>query len=53
MERSSSFPIIKRTIKSFKYFQTLTGPHFYEMGDHGGILVAVKQWEPTKEILFV
>ena len=31
--------------------QVLQGTHFYAFGDHGGIIVAVKSRQPTKEIL--
>ena len=29
----------------------LKGPHFYAFGDHGGVVLAVKQKETTDEIL--
>ncbi|CAD5119336.1 DgyrCDS7956 [Dimorphilus gyrociliatus] len=32
--------------------ETLSGSHFFEFGDHGGIIVAAEQWEPTNKILY-
>ena len=31
--------------------QVLKGPHFYAFGDHGGLIVAVRQKEITDELL--
>ena len=32
------------------WMQVLRGPYLYSIGDHGGIIVAVRQGEPTTEI---
>ena len=37
--------------KYFLLFQELKGPHFFAFGDHGGLIVAVKQNEMTNEVL--
>ena len=31
--------------------KVLKGAHFYAFGDHGGVIIAVKQKEATDEIL--
>lgn len=42
--------IIWMTKEFWFIFQVLKGPFFYAFGDHGGIIVAVRQGEPTGEI---
>ena len=33
------------------YLQSLKGPHHYQIGDHGGLLVAVSRSEPSPNVI--
>ena len=34
------------------WFEVAKGSHIYEFGDHGGLIVMVKDMEPTNECLY-
>ncbi|KAI0224251.1 Sortilin-related receptor, partial [Lamellibrachia satsuma] len=36
----------------FVWHEVLKGPHFYAFGDHGGLIVAVRQKVPTGELMY-
>ncbi|XP_052249120.1 sortilin-like isoform X5 [Dreissena polymorpha] len=35
----------------YSWSMTLSGPHYYQIGDHGGLLVAVSKDEPNPQII--
>ena len=43
--------ILLEWIKLNPFFQALKGSYFYAMGDHGGLMVAVPQFQSTKDLL--
>ncbi|XP_053408510.1 sortilin-related receptor-like isoform X2 [Mercenaria mercenaria] len=36
----------------FTWHQVLDGVHYFALADHGGIILAVKQYEPTNQIVY-
>ncbi|ELU15207.1 hypothetical protein CAPTEDRAFT_219450 [Capitella teleta] len=46
------FDVYLSTDGGLAWSQVLKGPFFYAFGDHGGIIVAVRQGEPTGEIWY-